>query len=112
MRAKILAGNFWRTVQRFGEDREDPRARGERSVGAFFGLFWSKRVAGEIVVTFLALLELIRLIRCAPLQRKMFEEIEIAATQRKATSCRACSLRNRLPWPGGRAFVSRRRLGS
>ena len=45
----------------------------------FSELFGQLASRVEIVVTFLALLELIRLNQVRALQRKMFEEIEIAA---------------------------------
>ena len=52
---------------------------GNGSSVRFSELFGQIASRVEIVVTFLALLELIRLNQVRALQRKMFEEIEIAA---------------------------------
>ena len=99
-----------------GQDRQRSCERvDERHVRAFSELFApDRRRAVEIVVTFLALLELIRLNQVRALQPKMFDEIEIAGDRGAKIDIMPRVLIAGCGYlgPGSRGFVSRRWLGS
>ncbi len=76
----------------------------------FSELFAEMASRVEIVVTFLALLELIRLKQISVTQANPFDEIEIASVSRLAGYAANSDCRLRLRWPGGRRSFSWARM--